>query len=629
MSSALPGSEPGGHQAVQGPLSMASVSSGLPDVRASDMESALLACKQTLHDQNVALEDTRVYITSELRAAVGEQAWPLFLRRLEEKMGRIIEVLTPLQEAAYLYAATLKHLPNPKARRKNLVIDIAAYHARLIFGIGDGPIEQTLTTQGNLPLGLKQLVLEDPFGPIDVALAREAIKHKLRELITEPLRAAVRKRHVFLPADQINLLAEIECQRSGTQGDIRAIGLSAATLAWYLVPEGLAYLQDLCKSGNRTDNPSGVYEAQAIERLVGTLLILRELMAHLGLDTVQIGSAGGEKAGILDEMARQQISQQSERFGRVLHRRYRRSYPQVLNLLRAIFPDLRLRGRVKDATSISDKIYRKAVRTGQRQQLIRSLEDAAQLIGDGHGLRLVLDTTVRRNLEPIRNQLIQAIQNGLVQVLEINNFHAGNAEALPYLAEEDIAMLRMATENVRRRTLNEAEKPQPITILDGPGAMKPAGYTTAQLNLCLKNPVNGQFDIVCELQIRGIEVDRFSSAEHLIHDFRRGKDPYKKSRRIRERFEPEVEPLLQAIREMPADVFTRFTDYLSQFYLHCRRLENGQVVPEPVMPEGLPEVCHVDNLKRLSRLQKRLIARDQRRLTRKAAIAVKRGHGPQ
>lgn len=581
----------------------------------ANLESALLEYKQNLLDQAVNPEDVRVVITPDLRAAVGEDEWPWFLRRLEEKLGKVIDVIDPLQEAGYLYAGTLRNELAMSAHRKNLVIQVEQETAHMVFGTGPRNIEDVLTLKGLLPFGTSALALEDPFGLIDVALARETARASLRDGLAMDILPGAKNRTVYLAGDPIlDVLFEIDAQRPGSDTEPMGLELSCGMMDWYLCPEGLQQLQ-------RMDLEAAYAElvgADGIRQLIEKMVLLRELAGYLGFERYRFGSGGGKKAGMLDEMVRSQIARRMDRYARSLNRRYRREYPEALNVLREIFPGVRIRGRAKDSASIADKLTRKASRTGARKYVIQDINDAGRLIGDGHGLRLVLETTARNHTETIRDQLVHAIRNGTVQVLEINNFHTGGPDSLPYFPEEDIARIRMAAERARRELPFE-DRPQPVKIMDGPGAVKPSGYTTTQLNIRIKNPVTGRADLICELQIRGVEVERFSAAEHLIHDFRRGKDPYKKSRKIREHFEPEVTPLLNAIQEMPEDEFRKFTEYLSRFYLHCRRLESGYVVPEPELPAGLPQVCHVDNIKRLSRMQRELITRYKRPARKPAA----------
>jgi ppGpp synthetase/RelA/SpoT-type nucleotidyltranferase len=574
----------------------------------SNLESALLEYKQAMLDQDIHPDNFRVVITSDLRAAVGEQEWPLFLRRMEEKLGKIIDVLEPLEEAAYLYASTLRTAPGVALRRAGLVVEVGEEAIRLVFGKGPRKIEETLTAKGLLPFGTQALSLEDAFGPIDVALARETARAALRDGLSQELTDAAKGRNVYLAGDAVlDLLFALEAERPVSEANPITNGLDATIMDWYLSPEGLEHLQQVEQEGRYTESLG----PNAISMLIERLIFLRELPAALGFERYRFGSGGGEQAGLLDEMVRTEVSRRMERYGRALHKRYRREYPEAQRILGEIFPDVRVRGRAKDAASIADKLNRKAMRTGPQKQVIQDIDDAGRLIGDGHGLRLVLETTRRDRIETIREQLITAIRNGVVQILEINNCHAGGPDALPYFTEEDIIRIRMAAETTRQALPTE-DRPPVVKVLDGPGAIKPSGYTTTQLNIRLRNPETGHFDLICELQIRGIEVERFSAAEHLIHDFRRGKDPYKKNPRIREHFEPEVAPLLKAIQEMREAEFRKFTDYLSRFYLHCRRLESGYTVPEPELPVDLPAVCHVNNIKRLSRLQRELIARFKR-----------------
>lgn len=568
----------------------------------SDVESALLEFKQLLAENNVDPENTRVVATAGLRDAVDAQGGKI-ADRLSELLGQQIEIIDPVRESALVYRSVLRNQDRMSPHQQNLVIEVGGGSTEFAFGKGQRAVDENLSEKGYVKVGSKKLNVEDPFSPIDVALAREKAKKQMAGL-DPSVEQAAKDRPAYLSRNDVyKVLAEIERKRSNV--DILQDGLNRETIDWYLSPDGLEHLKKIDLAGEYQSYGSGT-----VRSIVEKLCILREAAGALNINQYHFGAGGGMKAGLLDEVVREQITRRSELYGRQLHDRYQAEYPVAREQLRKLLPEFadQVDGRCKDPSSIADKIRRKAVRSSGELSVIRNLWQANRVIGDGHGLALVLNEVSRANIEKVRDELIRGIKSGDVQVLEINNFRGEGENAMPYFTDDDIERVRMAMEMKRMRTPH-AERPPILQVVDGPGAIKPSGYTSTQLNIRLRNPQTGEYDFpVCEFHIRGKELNEFYAVEHLAYDIRQGKNIYKNPE-VKARFEPEVKPLLDAIEQMPEEDYKQFTSYLSQYYLYCRKLESGHVPPEPQLPANLPAICHVDELKRLSKLQKELIGK--------------------
>lgn len=587
----------------------------LDETAVQQLDEILHRFKTQLTTHQVAPEHIRAVATAGLRDLMDNRGQDLS-QRLSDTLGSSIEIISPLEEATLVYRSVLRGLQRMSPHQKNLVIEIGGGSTEFAFGKGQRKVEAEPTEEAYLPMGSAKLLLENAFSPVDVALAREKVQTMLSEHIAPESVEAAQGRTAYLSyGDSDTLLSELERSLPAELAEQRDLppqllwsdGLPMPLIKWYLSPEGLSYLQS--RAQDDTFKEAAQTETQAFHRLVGKLVILAESGTRLNLTQFTYGHGGGLKSGLLDQLLRQQIKTQAIQTAKDLHARYTREYPIALDRLKQIFPEFsdQIHGRSKDPASIADKLFRKAVRTeGFYSHLQMPNQNPLHLIGDGHGLSLILNDPSRDTMAQIRNRLIQGIRRGDVQLLEINNLRGPGSDALPYLTQDDVERLRMAVSTKRWALPPEQRGPQ-LNVLDGPNATKSSGYTTTQLNMQLRNPETGEFDLPqLELQIRGEQVHAFYAIEHLVYDIRQGKNIYK-NHEVQSYLEKDMQPLLEAIETMSQEQFKTFSEYLSQYYLYCRRQESGYVVPEPKLPDGLPEVCEVAQLKPLSEKRRALI----------------------
>jgi hypothetical protein len=237
---------------------------------------------------------------------------------------------------------------------------------------------------------------------------------------------------------------------------------------------------------------------------------------------------------------------------------------------------------------------------------VAGVRSARGLIGDAHGLTLIVDPVSRENIQQVRDYLITAIRDEKIQVLEIKNHKGASEMATPYFTKLDLDLIQGSMDAVRYSLSGMKDCPPKMRIAED--TIKASGYTAVHVKLRLRNPKTRNYDMPpCELQIRGRAVDEFYEAEHLVHDIRVGKDLFKNNAAVRAEFEPQVGPLRNAIETMSERQFEQFTQYLSAYYLYCLEIEKGLKPEKPQLPAALPRMCGIDELKRLSQLQRNLL----------------------
>lgn len=558
------------------------------------LESTMLQIKQLLVDHGVTPENTRIFATAALREHEkgGDVA-----ERLTRLMNQPVRIISPRQEAKYIYQGVLRDM-GIAPRQKNLVLEVGGGSTEFAFGVGPRHVEKELTGKGYMPLGSRELALAKPFDPVEVAAAQALVKHALSEYLTPEVIETAGKRPVYLGRSSIyRILDDIEIRRTG-HSLIRE-GLGREKIDWYLGKDGLKHLSDLHRE-KRYEK----YGDSVLKNLVGKLAILRQISEVMNIETFHFGNDGGMKAGVVDNLARRQIAARMQDYGQSLQREYLDQLPEILYQLEGIFPDLArrpgaIKWRAKDAVSIADKLTRKATRTGSAQALIPDLDAARRLIGDGHGLRLVLDKAGRENVEQVRDNLIAAIRDGKIRLLEVRNYHGGGEHARPYFTSADLSPdgepgdIEMILDAARAQG-------QVVKVRTGENAVKRSGYTTTQFKIQFQNPRTGGFENgpVAELQVRGEMLDKFCRIEHLLYDIQKGKNVYKDdgTGELRAKLEPIIRPLADTLDELSEPDHKRFQAYLTEMYDYIRRAETGENATYPELPEGLPEQLKVENL---------------------------------
>jgi hypothetical protein len=367
-------------------------------------------------------------------------------------------------------------------------------------------------------------------------------------------------------------------------------GMNADFLRCMLTKAGLAWIS------HHTD-------ASEFYPLISYALILSALSSFFAIEWFEACYPLQPEAAMLTHMQRLQAIVHHEFLADSLHIDLLASYNQNLRALRQLFPDFKdqIEGRVKDVDSITHKLN-SILHPGNREP-VESVEDAASLLNDGHGFTIALKESSRANIILIRNALLEAIETGCILVHAVKNYRGPNIDCPPYFDEFDISLLNTAIQNNKNAdTLIEPELSSVI--------IKDSGYTTTQLNLLIKNPETGYYDLPeIDLHICGEKVyDFYKGADHLIYDCRVGKDLAKHNSYIRAQILIEAKPLLEAIQDISEEQFQRFTAYRQKIYTYLRRLELGEEhLNPPELPAELPDCCHLNNLTRLSNLQRALI----------------------
>jgi len=368
-------------------------------------------------------------------------------------------------------------------------------------------------------------------------------------------------------------------------------GLNADFLRCMLSKAGLAWIS------HHTDT-SEFYP------LISYALILSALSSFFAIEWFEACYPLQPEAAMLTHMQRLQAIVHHEFLADSLHTHLLANYADNFRALRQLFPDFKdqIEGRVKDVDSITHKLN--AILHPENREPVESVEDAATLVNDGHGFTIALKESSRNNIISIRDALLEAIETGDIKVHAVKNYRGPDVDCPPYFEEVDITLLNIAVQN--KKSGNASVKPEELSTI----IVKNSGYTTTQLNLLIKNPETGNYDLPeIDLHICGEKVyDFYKGADHLIYDCRVGKDLAKHNSYIRAQILIEAKPLLEAIQNISEEQFQCFTAYRQKIYTYLRRLELGEDhLNPPELPAELPDCCHLDNLTRLSNLQRALI----------------------
>jgi hypothetical protein len=470
--------------------------------------------------------------------------------------------------------------------RGHLLLNVGATATFLTFGVAE---------PARLKLGWDVLPLTQPGNSLEVQRSTEASLAFLARHAGNVIHDAALGRRALIASDafydQLLLLKALHC------GSSQAEELDANFLSCLLTQAGLAWLS------------RHIPETQ-LRQTVGCVLILSALAQFLAIERFEFCALMQPEAATLSQMNRLQIMASHEALAYALYGELTTSFSENFQRLRHLFPDFRhqLEGRIKDTDSIAHKLNESL--SVENPQPLKTLRQAEQRINDGHGFTIALHDSSRKNLVLLRDALLRAIRTGDIEIYAVKNYRGAALDCPPYFEEDDIDQFRMAMEWRRLQSPPALRSPWRAKVAEGPATLKSSGYTTTQLNLRLRNSHTGAFDLPeLDLHICGEKVYQFyRGADHLVYDSREGKDLAKHNPYIRAQLIVEVQPLLEAIQRMPQELFTHFTQYRQQIYTYFRRLELGEtqlLPPEP--PADLPACCHLDNLTRLSNLQRALI----------------------
>ncbi len=278
-----------------------------------------------------------------------------------------------------------------------------------------------------------------------------------------------------------------------------------------------------------------------------------------------------EKKSIPD-VAQDMAKQYTQRYGHYLHA-----------MRQGLQSNGIVSGRAKTAFSIADKLRRMAAEEDRKWI---TAHWAHSRISDGLGFRLTLKQGSPADVDACVKSLAQLIRRGEFQILEMADYHGLGIPS--YLSDHHIRTLRMANAQAQQNT----SVCTPMRILRNvPEAVKKSGYTAFQMKIRFPDGTLG------ELQIRGPQVEKIATIEHLVYDIRRQKTlPGRHSTRSSGANRNQLEAL---IRSLDPGQTQDYLQYLSEYYLKARQLELGQsAIKTPDLPDSVSRYAQLD-LKRI------------------------------
>ncbi len=242
---------------------------------------------------------------------------------------------------------------------------------------------------------------------------------------------------------------------------------------------------------------------------------------------------------------------------------------------------------IKDAiNSVKDLI---GTRTAIKSVDFTKHPEVAKLIKEGK-MKEAQTRAAELQSEPTLNKLKAIIDkesagNKTLSIERISNYKG--KDGIPYFSDRQLADLKLYAEQhgvklnyVVRAAESDpkfAQMKQDYANQKEATKVRESGYTALQINFKL---ANGQ---VFEWQFRGDKVNVFAEAEHVPYDLRTGKDIISAH--------PEVKPLYEPIQKllsknsMTDAQFTKYNEYLTDYYKHLRKLELGFESTEPKLSD--------------------------------------------
>lgn len=242
---------------------------------------------------------------------------------------------------------------------------------------------------------------------------------------------------------------------------------------------------------------------------------------------------------------------------------------------------------IKDAiNSVKDLI---GTRTAVKSADFTKHPEVAKLIKEGKMEEAQIRAAELQS-EPTLNKLKAIIDkesagNKTLSIERISNYKG--KDGIPYFSDKQLADLKLYAEQhgvklnyVVRAAESDpkfAQMKQDYAKQKEATKIRESGYTALQINFKLSN---GQ---VFEWQFRGDKVNVFAEAEHVPYDLRTGKDIISAH--------PEVKPLYEPIQKllskesMTDTQFTKYNEYLTDYYKHLRKLELGFKSTDPKLSD--------------------------------------------
>ena len=257
---------------------------------------------------------------------------------------------------------------------------------------------------------------------------------------------------------------------------------------------------------------------------------------------------------------------------------------------------------IKDAVdSVKDAI---GVRTLLKSSNYTNHPDVQRLLkaGDEHGAMLRAAELQSQPMVDNIKEMITKYAKGEIdtKITRINNYMG--KDGIPYFSERQLEEIQRHAANnniydfsiVTRIDEDDAHYSSSEIKENNKKAttkVRDSGYTALQMNFETKD---GQ---VFEWQLRGDKVNVFGEAEHVPYDLRTGKDISSGNPELAEFYAPIKELLSE--ENMSAEDFNDYNNYLTDYYLHLRKLELGFESSEPVLPDKFDIRLKAQNLELL------------------------------
>lgn len=241
-----------------------------------------------------------------------------------------------------------------------------------------------------------------------------------------------------------------------------------------------------------------------------------------------------------------------------------------------------VQARVKTKDSLLAKLISKDIKAFQKgRRGIEDLEDVKKAIGDGIGIRIILNTDKDGKLKhSIVSEVVPKMKEDMQRgyyLTEIMNYRARGNNNLAYMDEKNFGHL---TKFAR------ASNPD-LIIKTGPSASFDTGYSGLHYNINLNSGVQ------MEVQLRGQTTHTASQIQHLFYDIKQNK-PIPLSVR-NNKYLNEAAGIFS---NYPENKKAEIMKYVEARLIHARKLEEGIPSTPPSLPDGFPQILSFEELEK-------------------------------
>lgn len=205
----------------------------------------------------------------------------------------------------------------------------------------------------------------------------------------------------------------------------------------------------------------------------------------------------------------------------------------------------------------------------------------------------ILNMLKKEQSQEVVNQLVDGIKNDRIIITELNNY---GDRVSSYFTDDQLqeiaeAYYNKTGESLRIVSLEDFSKSKGCKIgmdditeytINSSDAVKDSGYASSQMNtkqiLADGSYGNG------ELQIRGIDLNKFADVEHIPYDIKSGKIKID---------DPKYSDICKIIKDMPEATYNKYNQFLTDTYHSLRLKELG-------IESTLPDISKVFSTDELS-----------------------------